>query len=129
MSLKISKKHGLNPALEVCFWCGKECGIALCGHLKGDAEAPRRLCASLQPCNDCKKTFEQGVHIVEVTPDGERFGGNKAFAIKDANGNVVYPTGRHAVFKPEAIKNGKPGMTMLADKETMDMIAARASKD
>lgn len=129
MSLKISKKHGLNPALEVCFWCGKERGIALCGHLKGDAEAPRRIVCSLEPCPECKKAFEKGVHIVEVTSDGSRFECNKAFAIKDANGNVVYPTGRHAVFKPEAIKNGKSGMTMLADKETMDIIAARASKD
>lgn len=128
MSIILSKKHGLNPALEVCFWCGKEMGVAICGRMKGDAEAPRRMVCSLEPCPECKKAFEKGVHIIEVAADGERFGNDKAFSIKDENGNFMYPTGRHAVFNPEAIRNGKPGMTMLSDKETMDAIAANVGK-
>ena len=129
MSIRLSEKHGLNPSLEVCFWCGKDRGVAICGRLKGDAEAPRRIVCSLEPCPECKKAFEEGVHIVEVTADGDRFGNNKAFSIKDENGNVMYPTGRHAVFRPEAIRNGKPGMTMLSDKETMDAIASKVCKE
>jgi len=128
MSIRLSKKHGLNPALAVCFWCGKEMGVAICGRMKGDAEAPRRMVCSLEPCPECRKAFEKGVHIVEVTADGEMFGNNKAFSIRDENGNLLYPTGRHAVLNPESIRNGKPGMTRLSDKETMDAIASKVRK-
>ena len=124
-SIKVSPKHGVNPSLETCFWCGKEMGVALLGRLKGDAEAPRHVCLGLEPCNDCKARFAQGVQIVEVSEDGSRFDGNKAFQIKDAEGHIVYPTGRFVVMKAEAIRGGKPGAKMLADKATMNQIMER----
>ena len=38
-SIKISQKHGVNPTIPICFWCGKEKNeIALLGKLPGDAE-------------------------------------------------------------------------------------------
>lgn len=69
MSIKLSKKHGVNPSVTRCECCGKEIGIALFGRLKGDAEAPREVAMGL--CDNCKKVVEQkGLLIIEVR-DGE----------------------------------------------------------
>lgn len=126
--IKLSAKHGVNPSLEVCFWCGKDVGVALLGKLKGDAEAPKRIVLGLQPCDDCKRKFAEGIRIVEVSEDGSMYGDNPAFAIKAAGGMTVYPTGRWALMPPEAIKDGKAGSTRLADKETMEAILANGKK-
>lgn len=45
-SIKISPKHGVNPTIPVCFFCGKPKNeIALMGRMGGkeDIEAPRNL--------------------------------------------------------------------------------------
>ena len=118
----MSKKHGLNPSLDICFWCGEPKGVALCGMLKGDEEAPKNMVTSLEPCDKCKEKFKLGVHIIEVTDDGSRFGDNKAFAFGDTEGKPHWPTGRHVVIRPEAMKNGKAGTKALCDKATMDLL-------
>lgn len=125
--ITLSKKHGLNPSLDICFWCGEPKGLALCGRIKGDAEAPRNMVTSLEPCNKCKDKFKLGVHLIEVIDDGSRFGYNKAFAFVDTEGKPHWPTGRYVVMKPEAVKGGKPGTKALCDRDTMDNIV-RSSK-
>ena len=68
-SIRLSEKHGLNPSITHCECCGKETGIALLGHLKGDAEAPRDIYQGL--CDDCQKVVsQQGLIVIEVR-DGE----------------------------------------------------------
>lgn len=85
-SIRLSEKHGVNPAMGVCFWCGKEDGtILLLGKLPKNAEAPRHVCASYEPCDECKKNFALGIAFVEVLDDGS-------------------PTGRFVVIKEEAVK-------------------------
>ena len=126
--ITLSKKHGVNPSMDICFWCGEPKGLALFGRLKGDAEAPKRMVTSLEPCDKCKEKFKLGVHLIEVTDDGSRFGDNKAFAFVDTEGKPHWPTGRYVVMKPEAMKDGKPGTKALCDKATMDRILASAKK-
>lgn len=124
--ITLSKKHGVNPSMDICFWCGEPKGLALFGRMKGDAEAPKRMVTSLEPCDKCKEKFMLGVHLIEVTDDGSRFGDNKAFAFGDTEGKPHWPTGRYVVMKPEAMKDGKPGTKALCDKATMDRILASA---
>lgn len=119
--MRISKKHGINPSISVCFFCGEDKNeIALMGHLKGDTEAPRRTVLNYDPCEKCQKIWDEGVPILEVsaTPNGE----NQPPLQKNA-----YPTGRFAVTKQEALKDpekypkGKPVLMTLEDfKELMD---------
>ena len=123
--ITLSNKHGLNPSLDICFWCGESKGIALCGRLKGDAEAPKNMVTSLEPCDKCKEKFKLGVHLIEVVDDGSRFGDNKAFAFVDTDGRPHWPTGRYMVIKPEAVNDGKPGTKALCDKATMDRLLKR----
>ena len=36
--IKLSPKHGLNPTIPVCFWCGEERNeVALLGHIGDEA--------------------------------------------------------------------------------------------
>lgn len=68
----LSEKHGVNPSLMLCPYCGKETGIALFGKLKGDKEAPKNVVGN-DLCDECKKKVENGfVLIIEArqTKDG-----------------------------------------------------------
>ena len=89
-SIRLHHKHGLNPTLPVCFWCGKERGeIALLGAAyKG--EAPMRMVLDYEPCDTCRKGWEQGVVLFEARSPGD-YDKPPEF------------TGRFVVVKPEAI--------------------------
>lgn len=68
-SIPLSPKHGVNPSMTVCFYCGETTGIALMGKLKGDAEAPRECCCSLDPCDKCKQKYNGYLLVVEMKED------------------------------------------------------------
>lgn len=133
--IRLSPQHGVNPSLDLCFWCGKERGVVLCGRIhakKGDhsdVEAPKGMVTSLEPCEACKKKFATGIHMIEVSDDSSRFGGQERFGIKGDDGKLHWPTGRWAVLPPEAIKGGKAGGVVLCDQETMDFIYRGAKKE
>ena len=96
-SIRISPKHGLNPTIPVCFFCGKEKNeLILMGRLKDDAEAPKNTFFDYEPCEECRKKFEQGILLIgvsETSPDG-----------RPPIAKGVYPTGVYAVVKREAIE-------------------------
>lgn len=132
--ITLSPKHGVNPSVELCFWCGQPKGLILCGRMhekKGDrtdVEAPRYMVMNLEPCDKCKENFNLGVQIVEVVDDGSKFHNDLTFAIQAEDKKVKWPTGRFVVMKADAIKGGKPGMRMLCTPETMDKIFAAQDK-
>lgn len=115
-SIKLSPKHGLNPTIPVCFFCGNEKNeIALLGKIdREDSEAPRKLIMDFEPCDECKKKFAEGVLIIEVTQTPEYIGMPIA--------ENAYPTGRYVVVKPEAMNGDfKAGSRALCLKK--DFIA------
>ena len=67
MDILLSPKHGLNPTIPICFWCGEEKNeIALMGRIgdarKGeDFEAPMHAVLDYEPCDKCR---EKNVHWV-----------------------------------------------------------------
>jgi hypothetical protein len=54
----LSKEHGLNPTMPVCYWCGEETGeVALLGAAyKG--EAPMHMVLNKEPCPACKAKLD-----------------------------------------------------------------------
>ena len=67
MWIRVSEKHGVNPSIGVCWFCGKDDGtVVLTGQLRNDAEAPRRAVWSKDPCPECKKMMTEGVMLLEV---------------------------------------------------------------
>ena len=68
-SITLSPKHGVNPSMGVCYYCGKDDGtIMLPGRMKGDREAPRRAVWSKEPCKECEGYMVQGVILISVQP-------------------------------------------------------------
>lgn len=100
--IKISKKHGLNPTIPVCFWCGEEKHeIALLGEVKtddgGEFKAPMHMVLNYEPCEECQRKMNMGVTLVEVTsqPTSENH-----LPIQEN----AFPTGKWVVIKPEAAR-------------------------
>ena len=110
-SIRLSKQHGVNPTLGVCFWCGEDTGeLALMGYMgKGDPEAPKRMVLNYNPCPKCAELWAQGCACIEATevPNGRP-------EIQPG----AYPTGAVAVLKREAADRlGIPGPRVLMDPE------------
>lgn len=88
----LSQKHGLNPALEQCFCCGEVKSLVLFGKLRGDQQAPSKVCLSKAPCEDCARLMQQGVVLISVDP-----------ALTDDEQNP-HRTGGWCVVRDEMIK-------------------------
>jgi hypothetical protein len=101
-SIKLSPKHGVNPCIPICCWCGKEKNeIALLGKLKEDAEAPRNAVLDYEPCEECQAKFNMGVVLIEVTKNQPN---ENVMPIQEQYGIPLYPTFRYSVIKLEAAK-------------------------
>lgn len=112
MSIHVSKKHGVNPSLDLCFWCGEAKGVALLGYLPNDAEAPREMVTSYDPCDTCKSQFESGITFIEVS--ASPLAKNQPPIQKD-----IYPTGNVLVVKEEAVSR------IFTEPQTSEIIKAR----
>jgi len=94
--IKISPKHGLNPSVTVCFFCGKSVGVAICGHLKGDQEAPRTMMSyPEEACDECKDWMTKGIYLVGIDPE-------RSDPKKGLNG--FYRSGQCTVVSEEAFR-------------------------
>lgn len=109
--IRVSKKHGVNPSITLCFWCGKSKGIALLGQLPNDAEAPKEAVFDYEPCDACHDIWQQGVPVLEVTSVPMHKG------MPSINKEpIAYPTGRCVVINPEALTiKTKAGVPVLCN--------------
>lgn len=130
-SIKISPKHGVNPTIPVCFFCGKEKQeLALLGKLKGDVEAPMNMVLDYEPCEHCKRLFEKGVLVIGVSdtaPDGRP-------PIQKKGKTNLYPTGAYIVatkdfitrvFEDEIAENLLKAGKCLMDYRELETIQKR----
>lgn len=100
--IRLSEKHGVNPSLGVCFWCGQDDGtILLVGKLPGDAEAPRKMMVSYEPCPTCADQFALGIAIFECNEWGVE---GQASITPKGQQPVLYPTGRLVVMREAAVE-------------------------
>ena len=128
-SIKLSKKHGVNPSICKCFFCGESKGIALMGHIgdyrKGeDIEAPREIVMDYEPCDKCIENMNKGVTLIEVTDIQPE---DKRPPLTAQGGTKVYPLGGWCVLKPEAMKrvfnaDMTAGQKVFVDSQVMQMI-------
>ena len=100
MSIRISPKHGLNPTLPICFFCGKERGeLALLGHIGGkkDEKAPMRAIIDYEPCDECQKLMKRGITLIGVTE-------KPIIESQPPIQEGLYPTGAFTVVKAESLE-------------------------
>jgi len=58
MLLRLSEKHGVNPAIPLCFLCGKEKNVVLlAGRLPNDEEPREMLCGIMSLVMNVKHTW------------------------------------------------------------------------
>ena len=130
-SIPISPKHGLNPTIPVCAWCGQPKNeIALLGKIKGtnDAQAPMHCILDYEPCEECAKQWSTGVAILEVTlkkPNPYRP------PMQKDKGNDLYPTMRMVVITPESAEKifeqpFEAGNKLLLEDEAFEHIFGEA---
>lgn len=130
-SIRLSEKHGLNPTLGVCFFCGEETGeIGLLGRLKGDKEAPRKAVLNYDPCKKCQEAWKDGVTLIACVTEQPEDGRPPISTANDQHPDL-YPTGNYAVIKPEAAERAfnieKGTKVTLIDQEVLDKILSCAS--
>lgn len=105
-SIKLSPKHGLNPAIPLCFFCNEPKNeIVLPGRLPGDVEAPRNVVWNHVPCSTCEEHMGNGIIIISVR-DGE-------------TGNNPYRTGGWAVVKDDAVSR------LIGNAELLQQVLAK----
>lgn len=98
-SIKLSPKHGVNPSIPTCFWCGETKNeIVLFGRLKGDREAGMH-CGVLDynPCDKCQAGMDSGITLIECTT-------NPTIQNQREIQEGYYPTGAYAVITEDAVK-------------------------
>lgn len=93
--INLHPKHGLNPSIAVCQFCGRDTGeIALLGakskKLTGQEEAPHRLVVNPWPCDECSAEWAStgGVVLLEC---------------REEDGKPL-PTGRVVVLTEDAVR-------------------------
>jgi hypothetical protein len=120
MSIRISEKHGVNPTIPVCFWCGKEKNeIALLGKLKGDIEAPMYCVLDYEPCEECQKKWNLGVALIGTSKKPLN---DTLPPIKDTPEETLYPTGQWLVVTKEAAKRYFGKVVTEEEIENMDSV-------
>lgn len=102
--IKLSPKHGLNPAILCCFWCGEPKDvIALLGKTdREDSKAPEKLIVDYEPCDKCKELFGDGVQLIGSTTEPSV---PNMVPITGTKENPLYPTGTYIITSKEQISN------------------------
>ena len=129
-NITLSPKHGLNPTIPVCAWCGEPKNeIALMGRIKTDKrgedlQAPMHCVLDYEPCEHCKEQWSVGVAVLEATtrrPTPYRP------PIQKQGNDEIYPTMRLVVIKPEAATrlfntDFSAGQKVLLEDEAFEQI-------
>lgn len=98
---KFSPKHGVNPTIAVCAWCGESKNeIAMLGKIdREDSQAPMYSVLDYVPCDKCAEQWSMGVAILEATTERPT---PYRPPIKQDNGVDIYPTMRVVVINAES---------------------------
>lgn len=122
-SVRLSPQHGINPSIMQCFYCLEDKGLAFCGRMPDDKEAPRRAVFDREPCDNCKAIMAQGIILISAKPDTDpkspyRTGG--WVAVKDEAFRRIFSG-------PEA-EQAIQARVCLVDDETWDAIGLPRGK-
>lgn len=112
--IRLSQKHGLNPCISQCLFCGGDKNeIAVLGALADDKEAPRKAVLDYEPCEACKSNFAAGIAILE-SEDGRTPTGAYVVITEDATRRLFAPEAlvEQLLQKRKALMD-KPSFTRL----------------
>ena len=96
--------------IERCFWCGRPKSGAI---EETEETIKNSVITNYQPCDACKKSFADGIHVMGVTTEPIVQG---MFPISKDEKNTLYPTGSMFVANEEFIKD------MLSDESEKELL-------
>ena len=107
MGLRLHSKHGLNPTMTNCYFCGEPSEILLVGnavnqfkkagvHVSEDGRMPHEIGAiNTTPCQKCEEYMKKGIMLISIR-DGE--GKEVEQATKEKRIPTPYRTGKICVM-------------------------------
>lgn len=128
-SIRISEKHGLNPCIPICVFCGKEKNeLAILGRLKGDVKAPMSAVIDMEPCDECKENWSKGVPLIRVT---KKKPANGMPPLQKEGNEEIWPTAQYMVVTEECAGRmfdleTKKGQPVLLEDVVFDKILKSA---
>ena len=105
MNVRLHPKHGINPTMPVCLWCGEDHGtIALLGAAY-PGEAPHRMILDDEPCEKCAAIMAKGITIREANTKPVSSAREVNLGAKDWTGRwcVVSEAFIRRNFQPESL--------------------------
>lgn len=110
MGIRISPTHGVNPSLDICFYCQEARGVVLFGQFNpvralgkelaatldgppGDRKAPDKIVMNKEPCDKCKEYMKKGIILISVDES------------KSDDRQNPWRTGGWVVVKEEAVRS------------------------
>ena len=100
--------------IERCFWCGKPKDQSITEETEETIN--NSIINSYVPCDKCKETFANGIHVMGVSKEPIVDG---MFPITKDNDNVLYPTGSMFISNDEFIKDI---LSDPSEKELLDNV-------
>lgn len=126
-SIKLSKQHGANPSVNICFFCGNDKEVVLFGQMKGDAKASRKCLLDYRPCKECAAKMKQGVVVIEVTREEDSY--KPPIKVDEPK---AWPTGRWCVISTHSASKLFPtsfaGSHVLLEEELYSKLVERMNK-
>lgn len=98
-NIRISERHGVNPSVGICFFCGEGKEVILFGRMREDAEAPREVCLDKEPCQKCADFMKQGIILIGC--DEAKSAADPHNPYRDGNWAVVTEDYVRRAFTPE----------------------------
>ena len=65
-SIRLDPKHGVNPAIPLCFLCNEPKNEVILAGYMGGKEAPKNVVWDKVPCDKCKKLMRKGVILISM---------------------------------------------------------------
>ncbi len=94
-SIRLHPQHGVNPTVNVCFFCNKDKNEVLLLGAAYRGEAPRRMVVGYEPCDECKSNMAKGITLIECTS-------NPNTHEQPEIQRGCYPTGKWCVITEDA---------------------------
>lgn len=114
-SISLHPKHGLNPTIPACFYCGKDKDmIALLG-AEYKEEAPMHMVIDIEPCDQCKEKYADYTLLVEVKSHDDYLSAQR-------RKKHPQPTGRWCAIRKECLNIAEPSPVAYVGPETMNFL-------
>ncbi len=109
-NIYLDDKHGVNPSIAQCFYCGQDDKLILVGKktkgfngVSDDNQMPQKCgIIDMEPCPECREFMNQGIILISISDDSEN---EMMLANEENRPPNPFRTGKFAVVKDHFIEH------------------------